>query len=176
MTTYLQQSGKMSSCLQNQSQSSAWDQLARISVKEARMQQMICAELIVPTTSLSPKLAGEMYPSICATATTTTTKKWLPNHLWRLKKFNKSDRPIHGNYRRADEFLEKFKLLLFLFKPLSIQVFQQGCVDVCDFLLWGKGFIYFFVVIVVFGRLSHLVIHSVQLHKWKCKYWQRTKM
>lgn len=65
VTTYLQQSGKMSSCLQNQSQSSAWDQLARISVKEVRMQQMICAELIVPTTSLSPKLAEEMYPSIC---------------------------------------------------------------------------------------------------------------
>ena len=63
---------------------------------------MICAELIVPTTSLSPKLAGKyIHPFVQQQQ---QQQKWLPNRLWRLKRFNKSDQSIHGNYSRADEF------------------------------------------------------------------------
>lgn len=97
---------------------------------------MICAELIVPTTSLSPKLAGKcIHPFVQQQQQ--QQQKWLPNHLWRLKRFNKSDQSIHGNYSRADEFFKKFKLRLFPFKLLSIRFFSK---DVCTRAIsWCEG-------------------------------------
>lgn len=106
---------------------------------------MICAELIVPTTSLSPKLAGKcIHPFVQQKQQ--QQQKWLPNHLWRLKTFNKSDQCIHGNYSRVDEFFKKFKLRLFLFKLLSIRFFSK---DVCMCAIsWCEGRALFFYLLL----------------------------
>lgn len=71
---------------------------------------MICTELIVPAPSLSPKLVGKcIHPFVQQQQ----QQKLLPNHLRRLKRFNKSDLFIHENHSSADEFFKNSNCIYF---------------------------------------------------------------